>query len=243
MAEPDKAYTRTRGFEGGVSTAAGDPGNYCKSGKLIGTAGGLSAAAFERMFGRCPTSIDELVRTQNQSGYNIFKWSYWDAVGGDQIQSQGIAEALADFAYNSGAGGPIWALQTLGFWDAKKNRPDVSRINASRNEAALLDKITDLRRRWCISARDKAGRWLWPDFWQGWETRIAAFSRPGVYPGQPENRTLLRQWRTRWYGNPDGPVNPPHVPAPNKSLGNTFAWIAGGAIVLYGSYRAWKMFS
>lgn len=236
MADHVNAYRRTRAFEGGNSLDSRDPGNWC-GGRLIGTASGLSAQAFKRIAGRCPQDLRELAAVQTARGQNFFKWFYWDAVGGDQLQSQSVAEALADFAYNAGPGGPLSFLRSQGLLLAN-GRPDAVRIN-KLDDVRTLDELTNARRAWHMAARNEKGEWLWPHFWQGWERRIAAFSRPGIYPETSEN--LLRQWRVRWYNNPNGPVDPPRPPADPGAILSTAAWLAVPAIAYFYGPRLLRM--
>jgi lysozyme family protein len=238
MANVEQAWKRTKAFEGGAQSNPRDPGNYCK-GRLIGTApAGLTPDVFGEYVGRCPVDLAELTDWAEKNGANVFKWRFWDRVAGDQIASQAKAEALADFAFNAGAGAPLAFLRSYNYLQAN-GRPDVTKLNA-QNDVSLLDTLTNYRRSYHMKARNAKGEWLWPHFWRGWERRIAAFSRPGIYPENSEN--LLRQWRVRWYNNPNGPVDPPRpAPDPGAIVSTGLLLFIPAAVAYFAGPRLWRM--
>lgn len=156
MADHVAAWRVVRGHEGQYQNNPADVGNWC--GKVnFGTHQGLSAVFFHTVKGRCPLSVAELKQVAEREGANIFKWYFWDRVGGDQIQDQNLATFLADWMYNGGY--PLaWIAQNGGI-------PGINRGNAQ----ALLESA--------ISARLAYVRSLpaYVHFGRGWERRILSF--------------------------------------------------------------------
>ncbi|MCF2875430.1 MULTISPECIES: glycoside hydrolase family 108 protein [unclassified Tenacibaculum] len=86
--------------EGGYQNIPTDWGNYNSKDELVGTNFGVSARFYERVIGRPPTQQDMLNITQ-QEAHILFKNEFWDKVLGDYIDSQEVAETIADHAINS----------------------------------------------------------------------------------------------------------------------------------------------
>ncbi len=86
--------------EGGFQKLKNDKGNYNSKGELVGTNYGVSAKFYERVIGRPPTIQDMKGITKHES-HTLFKNEFWDKVRADEIQSQGVAEIIADHAINA----------------------------------------------------------------------------------------------------------------------------------------------
>lgn len=106
MADYRIAFPKTAKWEGGFQNNPADNANYCDN-KLIGTNRGVSAIGYKAAYGRCPTVSEIKAITQEQAAY-IFKRQYWDAVKGDLINNQSVAELVADWAWGSG---PVTAIK------------------------------------------------------------------------------------------------------------------------------------
>jgi len=78
-----------------------DAGNYNSLGQLVGTMRSISAPAYESWIGRPPSAQDMQAITAEEAK-RIFKAKYWDAVQGDSIKSQILAEFAADIKSNIG---------------------------------------------------------------------------------------------------------------------------------------------
>jgi lysozyme family protein len=116
----------------------------------------------------------------------IFKRGYWDAVGGDQLKSQAIANVAGNFAYGAG---PFRAVQRLQMAvnnistnkipvDGKIGPKTISAVNAA-NEKALFEEYTKLTRAFYTSLPGQEANQ------RGWENRHKAlfeFSKKYIVP-------------------------------------------------------------
>ena len=76
-------------------------GNYNSLGQLVGSMRGISAPTWEEKIKRPPTAQDMQSITAVEAE-NIYFRDYWDAVKGDDIQSQKLAELIADVKSSTG---------------------------------------------------------------------------------------------------------------------------------------------
>jgi len=99
------------------------------------------------------------------------KEGYWDKFNGDAITSQGVAEMLADWAVNSGAGTAVRGVQRIlkVECDGKIGPITISAIN-NANSKSLFDLIKEERCRFynAIVERNPAQR----KFLKGWLNRL-----------------------------------------------------------------------
>lgn len=169
--------------EGGYGNDPKDPGNWCGN-VNYGTHKGLSAAAFNSIYGRCPSSIEELKQVSESQGENIFKWHYWDKLHLDQMQSQELANILSDWIYN---GGPAieWMIAHGGPGDWKKI---ISTLNA-KDPKALIQSV--------LKEREKYYRYLatafpqkYAGFLRGWLNRLDRF-RAGMVASGKSGKSIL----------------------------------------------------
>lgn len=100
MANYEKFKTSIQRHEGGYQNIPTDWGNKNSKNELVGTNFGISARFYERVIGRAPTKQDMLNITQEQA-HMLFKNEFWDKVLADYIDSQEVAEMIADHAINS----------------------------------------------------------------------------------------------------------------------------------------------
>ncbi|KKS77438.1 MAG: hypothetical protein UV51_C0007G0036, partial [Candidatus Woesebacteria bacterium GW2011_GWC1_42_9] len=107
MASFTIAQTLVKRAEGGYSNDARDPGNYTGgsigSGTLIGTNWGISAPVLKAYLGYSP-SVSEMENLPYSTAEKIYKAQYWNAIKGDTIQNQKLANMLYDTAVNMGVG-------------------------------------------------------------------------------------------------------------------------------------------
>lgn len=79
----------------------------------------------------------------------LMKQNYWDALGLDSVKNQSLAEFMADFAVNSGAG--TVAKQIQRFFkivvDGEVGPVTISKINAQLNTKPLFDDLQAFRKR------------------------------------------------------------------------------------------------
>ncbi|WP_299009090.1 glycosyl hydrolase 108 family protein [uncultured Tenacibaculum sp.] len=86
--------------EGGYQNLTNDKGNYNSLRQRVGTNYGVSAKFYEKVIGRPPTIADMKSITQTEA-HQLFKIHFWDAIKGDAIQSQAVAEMVADHSINA----------------------------------------------------------------------------------------------------------------------------------------------
>ncbi len=86
--------------EGGYQNLKNDKGNYNSKGERVGTNFGISARFYERVIGR-PPSIEDMKAITQFDAHILFKNEFWDKVKADEIQSQAVAEMIADHAINA----------------------------------------------------------------------------------------------------------------------------------------------
>lgn len=86
--------------EGGFQKLPNDFGNYNSKNELVGTNHGVSAIVYEEIIGRPPTEAEMRAITK-QEAHKIFKTRFWDKLNADFINSQKVADMLADHGINS----------------------------------------------------------------------------------------------------------------------------------------------
>lgn len=97
------------------STDPNDKGNYNSRGQLVGTMRSISAPVYENWIGHPPTAA-EMQGITVQIAKDIYKKKYWDEIQGDKINSQVLAEFLADTKSSIGNNKAIQkALNTIGY--------------------------------------------------------------------------------------------------------------------------------
>lgn len=103
---PDKR--RYRRILAGYQSMPQDSGNWSSgkvgSGVLIGTNRSISAPKLAEYLDRAITQADMLALTVQQA-IEIYRQEYWNKIKGDLIQSQAIADLLADMKSSAGGNG------------------------------------------------------------------------------------------------------------------------------------------
>jgi lysozyme family protein len=103
----NKAFTDTVGLEGKFSIEDSDPGNWTGgkvgAGKLVGTAWGISAAAY-------PTEDIAALAGNPQRAKSIYLRDYWDKMHCDALPDP-VGIALFKEGVNMGVAGAVRAMQ------------------------------------------------------------------------------------------------------------------------------------
>ncbi|CAM1355839.1 glycoside hydrolase family 108 protein [Tenacibaculum halocynthiae] len=86
--------------EGEYQKLEKDKGNYNSLKQLVGTNHGISARFYEKVIGQPPTEQDMRSITKLEA-HVLFKNEFWDKVRADEIESQAVAEVIADHAINA----------------------------------------------------------------------------------------------------------------------------------------------
>src|SRR3990167_6174307 len=104
-ADFNKAQELVKRAEGGYSNDPRDKGNWV-DGILVGTNWGISAPVLKVYLGHILT-MEETKKLSYSTALEIYKKGYWNAIKGDQINDQKLAEMLYDTSVNQGSGKAI----------------------------------------------------------------------------------------------------------------------------------------
>lgn len=126
MADFKISDAKTSKFEGKYKKEPEDSGDWTSGkinvGILIGTNWGISAPVLKEFLGRMPTESD-MRNLSQEDAQSIRKKNYWDAIKGDQLLIQSVADSIYDSAINLGVKPSIkihqksWAVPQTGKMD------------------------------------------------------------------------------------------------------------------------------
>lgn len=117
MASFDKFLIHLTQAEAGYQNARIDSkGNKNSLGVYVGTNHGISAPVYEQIIGHPPTAQEMKAITKDEANA-IYKSLYWNVLNADAINSQEIANNIADHAVNAGQGSAIQLVQQRLFLD------------------------------------------------------------------------------------------------------------------------------
>lgn len=165
MADISKYLPILKQFEGGYADNPNDPGGCTNM--------GITLTEFQHYYGADKT-VEDLQDITPEQWAEVVKKEYWDAVQGDLINDQQVANSICDFAYNSGIGTAVSKVQaivgitpTTGFF----GNITLDRVNKA-DAGTLCNAIADAREEYdreIIQARPKMSV-----FMDGWLNRINA---------------------------------------------------------------------
>ncbi len=162
MAQASKLMPHILRWEGGFVNDPVDAGGA--------TMKGVTLATFRRFYGANAT-IAQLRAVTDAQWLHIFKVGYWDKCRADEITSQSVADAIVDWAYNSGPATAAKHVQAiLGVTvDGAIGPKTIAAINAAEPRA-LFDKIQASRGAFfdAIVRRNPSQR----TFLKGWKNRL-----------------------------------------------------------------------
>ena len=162
MADAKKLMPHILRWEGGFVNDPVDAGGA--------TMKGVTLATFRRFYGATAT-IAQLKAITDQQWLHIFRAGYWDKCRADQINSQPVANAIVDWAYNSGPATAAKKAQAiLGVVvDGAIGPMTIAAINAA-DPCWLFDQIQKARTDFVEAiVRNKPSQ---AKFLQGWKNRI-----------------------------------------------------------------------
>ena len=160
--------------EGGFQNNSADQGNYNSLGQLIGTFRGISARFYEQVIKRPPT-VSDIKSITKQQATDIYRKYFWDALKGNQINSQAIANTVIDHHVNSGQGVRL-AQRVLNQHFHKNLQTDNSMGNLtlsalnSVNEYVFVTKYNEARADYYKSLSNSS------TFLNGWLRRLESFA-------------------------------------------------------------------
>jgi lysozyme family protein len=171
MADYAELIPWIKSWEGGLSSAVTDYASAypVPDGSGNHTNKGITWQTWSSYFGSSPSSIARFYAMSDADWAYIYKTGYWDRIQGDLINSQKIANTLADWAWGSGPGAAIMGLQAVLGNVAVDGRMDkdgetlraVNKANADN----LYSKLVDYRRKYIEAINQPANT-------QGWLNRL-----------------------------------------------------------------------
>lgn len=162
MAQAKNLMPHILRWEGGFVNDPDDAGGA--------TMKGVTLATFRRFYGATAT-VARLKAITDEQWLHIFKAGYWDKCRADEIRSQSVANAIVDWAYNSGVATAAKKVQAIVgvAVDGVIGARTISAINAA-DPKWLFGKI-QLSRTAFVEAivRNKPSQ---AKFLTGWKNRI-----------------------------------------------------------------------
>ena len=160
--------------EGGLSKAKTDAASVdpVPDGKGFHTNKGITWTTLKQFRGRLGVSEKTLVSIfyamPEHVWAMVFKLGYWDAVKGDQIKSQAIADTLVDWAWASGATTAIRKLQQFLRLpiNSRMDSLTLQRLNTLSDEAAFLKSFSDFKKQWYLTLPRQSANY------KGWAKRL-----------------------------------------------------------------------
>jgi hypothetical protein len=131
-------------WEGGLSKNTKDKASSypVPDGSGYHTNKGITWAVWSSKYGNSPNSITRFYAMNNSDWSSIFKPLYWDAIKGDDIKNQAIADLMVNWAWGSGIYTPVTTLQKiLGVQiDGKVGPKTIAALN-SANQGEVFNKL------------------------------------------------------------------------------------------------------
>lgn len=175
--------------EGGLSkstsdTASKDP---VPDGKGYHTNKGITWTVFKSFMSKLGISniqeaINRFYAMSQNDWVTIFKTDYWDYIKGDQINSQGAADTLVDWAWGAGPGTAVKKLQQfLNKWLPEHGAPNpalavdggvgnatLTALNSATriNEKQFVADFSDYKKAWYLSLPNQSANY------KGWASRL-----------------------------------------------------------------------
>lgn len=189
MADYKNIVPFIRKVEGGVSSSPKDTASQnpspcgSKNGYPIHTNKGIQWATFKGLAskGSYTASCDNFINMPDSVWLKVYKTGFWDAIKGDEIRNQAIANTFVEMNWGSGMGSISKGTGTLGWLNSffqknyNKNLTTISQMVDFVNELdkkgqtpELFEKLNDFR-------ANKYKALNQPTFIKGWLNRLDAF--------------------------------------------------------------------
>lgn len=189
MADYKNIVPFIRKAEGGVSSNPKDTASKnsspcgSKNGYPIHTNKGIQWATFKGLAskGGYTASCDNFINMPDSVWLKVYKTGFWDAIKGDEIRNQAIANTFVEMNWGSGMGSITKGTGTLGWLNSffqknyNKNLTTISQMVDFVNELdkkgqtpELFEKLNDFR-------ANKYKALNQPTFIKGWLNRLDAF--------------------------------------------------------------------
>ena len=161
--------------EGGFVNDSVDPGGATNKGITLGT-----FRLYAKSLLQLEPSLDNLRTLSDAQAAVIYKACYWNAVHGDEIALQPLADILFDFQVNAGNNAIKLLQRVLNDQTAALKLPADSKFGAATLTALLAADQRDLYARYKQGRRDYYRRLVYAKpalgkFLRGWLARVDAF--------------------------------------------------------------------
>lgn len=183
MADSKLFIQSLKEYEGGLSNATTDNAarnpSPCSFGSMqkIHTNKGITWSTFRRLAPKYGYKVDcsTFLSMPEDLWNKIYKNEYWDSVGGDKINSQAVAELMADKAFNGYNLRDIQIFLNKQGYLANTLQQRVDALNdlTRKNEAKLYDDLIKIREQYYFSLRQ-------PSNIQGWLNRLNKLKERGI---------------------------------------------------------------
>lgn len=181
MANYRKIIPFIKAWEDGLSSDRNDlaaavpsPIKDPKTGHYYHTNKGITYQTWKAYMGS--NAAQRFVNMSNEDWERIWKNGYWDAVDGDQLKSQAIADAIANWYWGSGTYAVTNAVEALNSLKKGKPLPYTSAMNAQL--LAALNKVNE------------------SDFLEAYRKEQAAFYK-AIVNRNPSQAVFLKGWMNR----------------------------------------------
>lgn len=176
MAQFEKAYAKVKKFEGGYANNPNDRGGETYAGIARVHFPEWKGWAIVDTYKQSEHSSKELNKVLQGNGQldvmveHFYKVNFWNAIKGDEIINQLIADNIMDFAVNSGVGRAVkYAQRIVGTTeDGEMGPKTVKAINANTHDFVVKYKAARLSFLQKIVARDESQS----VFLKGWTNRV-----------------------------------------------------------------------
>jgi hypothetical protein len=190
MANYTNIVTHIRKSEGGLSANPKDtasknssPCGKDKNGNPYHTNKGITWATFKGLAskGGYSATCDNFLKMPDSIWYKIYKVGFWDAVQGDKIKNQAIANTFVEMVWGSGLGSISRGTGTLGWLNSffkknyNKNLTTISQMVDFVNKLDSEGKTPELFEKLNVFRANKYRALNQPTFTQGWLNRLNSF--------------------------------------------------------------------
>lgn len=172
MANPNRIIPFILKWEGGLSKDTADAAAIrpVPDGSGNHTNKGVTWAVWANKYGTSSDSINRWYKMTISDWRSIFQPLYFNTIGGDKINSQKIADILANWAWASGPKTPIKAVQKILniATDGIAGPITITAINKA-NEKELLQKLQQANYQFFHDLGEQPG---YSKFYAGWLNRL-----------------------------------------------------------------------
>lgn len=184
MADFDSFFPTVLAHEGGFVNDPADPGGATNMGITLATFRQCAIPMF-----KIPPTVENLKKLTRDQARRIYKELYWDAVKGDRIECQELANIVFDFQVNAGANASSLLQRVLNEMGAKPQLIVDGRIGESTLAALDTLDCQDVYTKYKQGRKDYytnlvKQRPALQKFLKGWLKRVDSFPDTVSDPGE-----------------------------------------------------------